>query len=124
EGKAAATGSFVFDAFDLADKHVEAVEYPQLTGQFHFRYAFNVTDAAGNLVERIALQSDDIDQQKWAQEHPAQAAAGGRMFSLDSYHQTAPGQQAHGLIRFYNEGEPTYEEVSTFVKEMLAGKNP
>ncbi len=124
EGKAPASGSFVIDAFDVAGKHVEATEYPQLASMTRFRYAFNVTDGMGNLIERIVLESDDPDQQLWAKDHPELAAAGGRQFFLGSYTQTTTGQPARSLIRLYNEGEPAYQDVANYVKAVLAGQNP
>jgi len=120
EGKAPLFGSFVIEAFDVGENHVQVAEYPQLTSRLHVRYWFNVAVAQGSPAHRIALKSDDADQGKWAKDHPQEAAAGEREFSLESYTFSAQGGQTHSLIRYYENGEPAYEQVLADVKTFLA----
>ena len=111
--------SYVFDSFAMGERSILVSEFPQLSGKFHFRYHFNVYDANGNLDSRVALESDDIDQVNWAKQHPVEAAAGTRKFSLDGY-RFAPNQ-THSTYKFYDGGEPTYEQVRGDVQKILAG---
>lgn len=113
--------SFIFDSFAAGDGLVLVTEFPQLYGHFHFRYVFNVYDATGKFLRRIALESDDIDQIDWAKQHPKEAAAGGRKFSLDGYSQNAASQLTHSLYKFYDDGEPPYDQVRADVQKVLAG---
>jgi tetratricopeptide (TPR) repeat protein len=112
--------SYVFDSFAVGDRSVLVTEFPQLSGQFHFRYHFNVYDATGKFVSRVALESDDGDQIEWAKQHPKEAAAGGRMFSLDGY-RSASGRFTHSGYKFYDDGEPPYDRVRADVEKILAG---
>lgn len=108
---------FVYDAFSVGDKNVEVVEfYPDLSSGYHFRYWFNELDVQGKQVYRIALESDDGDQTFFAKEHPKEAAAGQRRFSMDGY-----GQNTHSTYRFYD-GEPTYAQVRDEVMQSFSGK--
>lgn len=115
--------SYVFDSFPVGNRSVLVTEFPQLSGQYHFRYHFNVYDTMGKFVSRVALESDDIDQVDWAKQHPKEAAAGGRKFSLDGYVQPAPGQFSHSLYKFYDDGEPSYDLVREDVQKVLAGES-
>jgi len=119
-GQLPANFSYTFDSFSVGDRSVLVTEFPQLAGHFHFRYHFNVYDATGKLISRVALESDDIDQTYWAKQHPKEAAAGGRSFSLDGYSQAVSGQ-IHSLYKFYDDGEPSYEQVRADVEKVLAG---
>ena len=108
--------NFQIDTFDVSDKQIWAVEFfPDLGGKFNYRYSFNVFDVAGKQVYRVALESDDVDQPMFAKEHPKEAAAGKRAFSLDGY-----GPGSHATIKFY-EGEPTYATARDDAKQFIAG---
>jgi len=120
-GRLPANFSYIFDSFLVGDHSVLVIEFPQLAGHYHFRYQFNVYDATGKFVSRVALESDDVDQTSWAKQHPKEAAAGGRAFSLDGYPQTLPGQFSHSLYKFYDDGEPPYDQVRADVEKVLAG---
>lgn len=119
-GRLPANFSYIFDSFPAGDRSVLVTEFPQLAGQFHFRYYFNVYDATGKFVRRVALESDDVDQTSWAKQHPKEAAAGGRAFSLDGYSQSVSGV-THSLYKFYDDGEPPYGQVRADVEKLLAG---
>ena len=114
--------SYVFDSFAAGDRHVLVTEFPQPSGTYRYRYTFAVYDATGNLALRVALESDEFDQPLWAQSHPKEAAAGGRMYSLDGYQQSS-SQRMHMTYKFYQDGnEPSYEQVLADVKSVLAGE--
>jgi tetratricopeptide (TPR) repeat protein len=113
--------SYIFDSFTTGDRSVLVTGFTQPYGHFHARYFFTVFDATGKSGLRIALESDDGDQTSWAKQHPKEAAAGGRAFSLDGYPQTLPGQFSHSLYKFYDDGEPPYDQVRADVEKVLAG---
>ena len=115
-GKLPPNFSYVFDEFRSGDKKVLVTEFPELAGEFHFRYHFNVYDAGNRLVYRYALESDDVDQTYFAQKHPKEAKAGQRSFSLDGY-----GPNTHATFKFYMDGEPAYADVRGDVEKSLAG---
>jgi hypothetical protein len=104
----------------VGEKKVLVVEFLNSTGKFHYRYHFNVVDAAGKTTSRIALESDDFDQPFWAKNRPQQAAAGQREFSLDGYG-FSPQGYTHSTIRFYD-GEPPYDQVREEVRKILLGE--
>ncbi len=75
----------VIDLFTVGTDRYIVRAYATLTGRFKYRYNFTHYGQDGKLVSWIACESDDIDQIAFAKEHPQQAAAGQRSFSLDSY---------------------------------------
>lgn len=73
---------------------------------------------------RITLESGDGDQPLFAQQHPAEAAAGKRLFSLDGYAPDRQGPdgktiQTHYTYAFFV-GEPTYDEVRARILAIAA----
>lgn len=116
--------SFLIETIPVGDKTVQAAEFYQPSGQFHFYYRFNIFDATGHMQSFLALESDDADQPLYAKEHPKQAAAGQRRFSLDGYSRTANGKVAQALFMFFN-GEPSYDDLrSLVIKLVQEGKEP
>ncbi|HUY80445.1 MAG TPA: tetratricopeptide repeat protein [Acidobacteriaceae bacterium] len=116
--------SFLIETIPVGDKTVQAAEFYKPSGQFHFFYRFNVYDANGHLLSFLALESDDSDQPLYAKEHPKQAAAGQRRFSLDGYSRTANGKVAQALFMFFN-GQPSYDDVRNLVVKLVQeGKEP
>jgi len=115
QGRLPKNFSYVFDFFMVGDRQVEGLEFLHLSGRFNLRYDFNVYTPKGDVVYRLALESDDIGQPLWAKEHPKEAAAGYREFSLDGY-----SSNSHQLYRFYD-GEPHYEKLRDDVKQVLLG---
>ena len=74
----------------------------------------------------ITLESGDADQALFAEQHPKEAAAGLRSFSLDGYRpgpRDADGQatQTHYTYGFFI-GEPAYDAVRTQMLAVAAGK--
>jgi tetratricopeptide (TPR) repeat protein len=115
-GQLPATFNYVFETFDAGDKRVEVAEFLKIQGTYGERYRFKVFDAAGKEVYCVTLESDALEQPRWEKEHPKEAAAGGRGFSLDGY-----ARDSHSTFGFYN-GEPPYEQVRAEVKRILAGE--
>ena len=116
DGKLPANFNYVFETFQAGDRSVEVSEFPQIQGFYGERYRFDVFASDGKQVFRVALESAAAEQPKWAAEHPKEAAAGGRFFSLDGY-----SGNTHFTYEFFD-GEPPYEQVREKVKQILAGQ--
>ena len=104
---------YVIEDYNDGTRHIQVLEFPTAYGRYHTRYRFRMiseTDPTTHFTPYIDLESDDIDQVSFRQQHPDKAAAGERAYSLDGY----PKLNTQGLIRFYD-GEPTYEEVRAVV---------
>lgn len=119
----------VIDILYVGDERYIVRAYSELVGHFHVRYNFTHFSEDGKPDFWISCESDDIDQISFAKAHPKGAAAGQRSFSLDSYTPMVPnpnGQgmtQTHGTIKFYPDGEPTYESVRADVIKVLEHKS-
>lgn len=109
---------FVVEEIPVGDRMVEAEEYFQPEGPYHFYYRFNVYDAAGQLQEFFALASEDEDQAFFEQEHPKEAKAGERRFSIDEY--TKNSQALFGFI----DGEPSYDVLRARILKDLSDQKP
>ena len=81
-------------------------------------------NASGQRIKRTALESDDIDQVKFSKDHPDQARAGVRIYSMDTYTEVhnAQGQLTggtHGTLcpvpGCFLKGRPAYELFRTTV---------
>jgi tetratricopeptide (TPR) repeat protein len=116
EGKLPPEFSYIFETFQAGDKKVEVAEFPQIHGFYGERYRFKVFTSTGKQVFCVTLESNSLDQPTWAKQHPKEAAAGGRGFSLDGY-----ATDAHYTYDFYD-GEPPYEQVREEVLQVLGGK--
>ncbi|MFZ0662982.1 MAG: tetratricopeptide repeat protein [Acidobacteriaceae bacterium] len=116
--------SYLIETIPVGNKIIQAAEFYQPTGEFHFYYRFNIFDSAGHIQSFIALESDDADQVLYAQQNPKQAAAGQRRFSLDGYSKSADGHVIQALYTFYD-GKPTYDNVRALVIKLVqSGKSP
>jgi tetratricopeptide (TPR) repeat protein len=127
---------FIIDEFDTARGRIQGVIYPAQSSRYHTLYRFLLpvwmeinaraqADAAKKEPSRCVnpdyqphfdAESDDIDQEAFAKANPGKAAKGERSYSLDSY--GSPCTQA--LVKFYPDGEPTYETVRADVIKALA----
>ncbi len=112
---------FVREQFTAGGSSVVASEYPYLTA-LRSRYLFDVTDAQQKLAQQLDLVSREGDQAAFREQHPREAAAGTRQFSLVSRPLTPPPQPNEATVRVYDRGEPAYEQVVADVKAVLAGK--
>ena len=101
---------YPIEVFGTGNEFIRVIEFPNLHGRYHTRDRFLLyeeKDPCTGFIPHIDLESDDIDQVNFAKEHPDQAAAGHRSFSLDAY----PTANSQGLLKFYPDGEPTYQTV-------------
>jgi tetratricopeptide (TPR) repeat protein len=110
--------AYLIETLPVGDKTIQAIEFYEPSGQFHFYYRFNVFDSAGKIQSFIALESDDADQALYAQQHPKEAAAGERRFSVDGYSQNADGHLNQALFNFYD-GQPSYDDVRALVVKLV-----
>jgi tetratricopeptide (TPR) repeat protein len=118
----------VIDVFYIASERYIVRSYAELNGRFKARYNFAHFAPDGKLDSWILCESDDVDQTAFAKAHPTEAAAGQRSFSLDSYTARKLSEdgktytQTHGTIKFYPDGEPSYETVRSDVLAVLEHK--
>jgi hypothetical protein len=80
----------------------------------------------GQKVLMATIESSDGDQALFAREHPKEAAAGLRMFSLDGYKDTgvnSSGQktQTHYTFKFFV-GQPDFDTVRQSFLDLASGK--
>ena len=85
-----------------------------------------VINKQGQMFLRITIESSDFDQVFFAEQHPKEAAAGMRQFSLDAYLETglnAEGKrtQRHFTYRIFN-GQPPYDTVREEFLKIANGK--
>jgi tetratricopeptide (TPR) repeat protein len=84
-------------------------------GHYHVYNYAQIIDEAGRLELRVTVESDDTDQAFFAKQHPKEAAAGLRGFSLDGYQDAGLNQQqqrteTHYTFKFFL-GQPSYDIV-------------
>jgi hypothetical protein len=106
---------YVVEQVKLGDKTLSIRTSLTPWGQFHVYAIGELTDANGQRLFRVALESDDIDQTAFGKEHPDEVAKGLRRFSLDGYQDSAPNDQGqrtttHSTYKFLD-GQPTYAET-------------
>src|SRR6185437_15518519 len=79
QGEIPQGASWTLDRFTAAGRPVEVIEFAHFNGRFLWKYVFNVADAAtGSVLQQYALESDQLDQARWAQAHAQAAALGER----------------------------------------------
>lgn len=86
----------------------------------------DVSDIIGKHFLTITLESNDGDQELFAQEHPTDAKQGQRRFSLDAYRETGVNNdgkrtQTHYTYQFFT-GQPSYAEVREAFIAIANGK--
>lgn len=84
-------------------------------------------DSDGKPYLKMTVESNDFDQPLFAKEHPKEAAAGQRSFSLDAYRETglnSEGQrtQTHYTFKFFI-GRPSYQTVRDEFINIASGKS-
>ena len=116
---------FMLESNHAGDKTVQF--YPALLpwGPFNFAVVGRTYDAQENPGELLVLESDDGDQELFKKEHPKEAQAGLRSFSLDGYSipvKNGKGEevQTHFTYGFFI-GEPSYEAVHAQMLAIIAG---
>jgi len=95
-------------------------------GHFHVYNYAQIFDASGRLYLRATVESDDADQATFAKEHPTEAAAGQRGFSLDGYQDNGKNSdgkriETHYTYKFFT-GQPTYDTVREAFLSIASGQ--
>lgn len=111
----------MIEMIPVGDKVIQVFEFYEPAGRFHFYYRFNVFDASGKMERFYALESDDADQAMYAQQHPKEAAAGERRFSIDSYEQKKPDSVTQGLVGFID-GQPSYDDLRARIVRLVSSE--
>ncbi len=111
----------IVDVLHVNGKVYQVWYFYKLHGKFNVRYVAIYFGKDGKAESWLQAESDDVDQFSYQKEHPKEAKAGDRRFSLDTYQQSSSGYPSQGLIKFYD-GEPTYEQFRADVLKSLAGK--
>jgi tetratricopeptide (TPR) repeat protein len=108
----------VIDILTVAGQQYTVKSYYKPVGPHQTHYVFlHIVDDI-KLKDMLTCDSDDGDQMEFKREHPKEAAAGARRFSLDPW-EVVSDQLVHGhILRFYD-GEPTYEELRADVIKVL-----
>jgi hypothetical protein len=110
--------SDVIDSFDVNGDHWIVREYYEPVGRSLTRYNFECFSADGKVREYVSLESADAAQK--ALDHGdvriggEQSAPTIKDFALNFY-----TGKAHGTIKLYPQGEPTYERVRADVMRWL-----
>jgi len=112
------TSGDTIDEFSVNGEDYEVRYFYTLHGGYQVRYLILHFGKDGKADHWIEIESLDVDQAMYKQAHPKEAAAGGRVYTMDTMQ--ANGNQ--GLIKFY-EGEPTYETVRADAMKVLQGQS-
>jgi len=117
---------YLVEKVPVGDKQIMIFNSLVPWGNFKVYNSARVFDADNKMVLRIQLESADFDQPLWAKQHPKEAAAGGRMFSLDGYSQgpaNASGQAATSQALYgFLDARPTYDEARGYFISIATGK--
>ncbi len=84
-------------------------------GHYHVYNYAQIFGEDGQLELRVTVESDDADQAFFASQHPKEAAAGLRSYSLDGYQDAGMNKQQqrtekHFTFKFFV-GQPSYDVV-------------
>lgn len=116
---------FLLETVHQGDKTIQF--FPALTpwGPYKINLIARTFDASGQPGLRLTLESNDLEQPAFAKQHPAEAAAGQRAYSLDGYapdQKNAQGQtvQTHYTFAFFT-GKPTYDDLRDKVLAATSG---
>ena len=111
----------VIDNLTVEGQEYTVKFYYAPVGPHHTRYVFlHIVDGV-KVVDMLTCDSDDGDQIEFKREHPIEAAAGARSFSLDPW-EVVNDNPVHGhVLRFYD-SEPTYEALRAVVMKVLEAK--
>lgn len=95
-------------------------------GHYHVYNYAQIFDDTGHMELRVTVESDDTDQAFFAKEHPKEAAAGLRSFSLDGYKDSGLNDkkqriETHLTFKFFV-GQPSYDTVREAFLAIASGK--
>jgi hypothetical protein len=95
-------------------------------GHYHVYNYAQIFDNTGHMELRVTVESDDTDQAFFAKEHPKEAAAGLRSFSLDGYKDSGMNDknqriETHFTFKFFV-GQPSYDTVREAILNIASGK--
>lgn len=79
-----ADNGYVIENYTDGARHIQVLEFPKPFGRYHTRYRFLTVsqfDPNTHFTPYVDLESDDIDQISFKQQHPDKAAAGDRAYS-------------------------------------------
>lgn len=95
-------------------------------GRYHVYNYAQIFDEGGRLALRAAVESDDADQSAFAKQHPTEAAAGVRSFSLDGYQDSGKNSDGHPTETHYTfkffTGRPAYDTVRNEFLSIVSGQ--
>ena len=91
-----------------------------------YNYA-QIYDQDAHLAQRLTLESNDSDQPLFARQHPTEAAAGTRLFSIDGYSDSTAGSdgqhaETHATYKFFT-GQPSYDTVREAFLSIASSKS-
>jgi hypothetical protein len=94
-------------------------------GHYHVYNYAQIFDNTGHMEIRVTVESDDTDQAFFAKEHPKEAAAGLRSFSLDGYKDSGLNDknqrmETHFTFKFFI-GQPSYDTVREDILSIANG---
>lgn len=119
---------FVVERVKLADGNMDIFYALVPFSRYHIYMLGRQVDASGALIRQITLESNDVDQVGFAQEHPDLAAKGMRRFSMDTYSAgkadpSGTATQTQALIGFMD-GQPGYDETKARMLKVAGGSAP
>ena len=119
---------FLVERVKLANGSLEIYCALAPFSRYHIYMLGRQLDANNALVQQITLESDDVDQIGFAQQHPDLAAKGMRRFSMDTYSASKAGPngtptQTQGLAGFID-GQPSYDETKVRMLKVAQGAAP
>ena len=117
---------YIIEKIHAGDRVIMLFNSLEPWGNYKIQNYARVLDNDGHLLLLVTLESGDFDQPLFAKEHPKEAAAGARSYSLDAYKDTgvnSSGQktQTHYTFKFFV-GQPTYDVVRQDIIEAATGK--
>ncbi len=120
---------YIVERVKAGDKTVIIFASLEPWGRYHVYDYGRVFDADGHLLLRITVESDDFDQPAFVKNHPAEAAAGVRAFSIDGYRDTGTNNSGQRTETHYTfrllQSQPTYDALhDAFVSIALGETKP
>jgi hypothetical protein len=117
---------FMVERITTTNGHIDLYYSLEPWSRYKIYEMGRVYNTSGRQVYRVTLESSDFDQPLWAKQHPKEAAAGMRMFSMDGYSEPIPGPngtatQTHATYGFFD-GRPSYDTIRDKMIAVANGK--